>query len=129
QARQVVFRSDGSTELEPFRLENVRLGNRGVGVHDVAWQWQYRTSAGDAWTDIDITRHRILSVLDLPTAPWTPFPLDPAAVSLPWTDAMEVGCAWAAGSHTPSAIAARITESIWNLGGELFEYGCPIGAL
>jgi len=127
--RRVEFEPDGTTGLLPFRLENVRLRDRGVGVHDVAWLWQYRTGPEQPWTDMDVTRHRIYALLDLPTAPWNPFPVDPASISLPWTEAMEVGCAWAAGSHTPAAIAARITEGLWALGGELFEYGCPIGAL
>lgn len=127
--RRIEFGPAGSTEMELFQLENVRLGSRGVGVNDVTWLWQYRLGPEQAWTDIGSTRHRIFSVLNLPTAPWTPFPHDRAAVSLPWTDAMAVACVWAAGAHSPAAVAVRITERIWSLGGELFEYGCPIGAL
>lgn len=120
---------DGSSGLELFELQNVRLGSRGVGAHDVSWLWQYRTGPAEGWIDMGVTHHRIFSLLDLPTAPWTPFPHDPAALSLPWTDAMEVACAWAAWSHSTSAVAARVTEAVWSLGGTLFEYGCPIGAL
>lgn len=127
--RRVEFGAGGTTGLELFQLENVRLASRGVGVSDVAWRWQYRTGPGQVWMDMGVTRHRIFSVLDVATAPWTPFAIDRRATSLPWTDALELACAWAAGTHSPSAVAARITEAVWSLGGEFFEYGCPIGAL
>lgn len=127
--RWVQFGPDGTTEMEPFELQNVRLASRGVGVYRVNWLWQYRTGPTQPWTNVEVTHHRIYAALDLATAPWTPVPLDPTGAGLPWSEALEVACTWAAGALTRDDVARRITEGVWAMGGGRLEYGCPIGAM
>lgn len=131
-ARNVVIGANGSSGLVPFRLRNVRLRARGVGASTVVWRWQYREGAGSAWRDAGFTTHTICATLAEPTPPWRTAPLSAADTALPWTDALRIACRWAAGTHTRAETTRALANAIFALGadagGNLFEYGCEIGA-
>ncbi len=102
------------------------LAERGVGVQDIAWRWQWRADPGDDWVDVGTTAHRVYLLLDRPTGPWVAGTGDPANTQLPWTAVLDHACRWAEGSTTSEAAATRVTQAVFDLGPDLFEYGCPI---
>lgn len=128
-SRQVSFGPADSTGPQKFTLKNVRLASRGVGVSDIAWLWQFRAAPGDPWRDLQTTRHRVFTVVALPTAPWSDQPQPGDGTALPWTETLEFACRWATGARSRDDAARRITESVFALGGRLLEYSCPIGTL
>jgi len=103
----VSFDSAGYSGYETFQLENPTFRSYGVNAYNIAWRWQWRVRATDTWRDILITRHRAYVVLQAPTLPWTQ---TLGSTSLPWTDALEIACVWAAGATTRDLAAQRVTE-------------------
>jgi hypothetical protein len=121
----VAFSPDGTASQE-FELQNVRICDRGVGSHPVAWAWQYRLAPHHPWTDIGTTRHTIYTVLAPPTAPWVQEP-DADPTQLPWIDVLEIACRWASGARNKREAARRVTEHAFGLGAGVLRYGCMIG--
>ncbi len=125
-ARSVSF-ANGTSGPVTFNLTGVKLASAGIGVHTTEWRWQYRLPRKKAWQDIQITRHRIYTVLDVPTLPWQQQPYGQANVQLPWTDVLDYACRWALGATTFDAAAAGVTGNIYNLGPQVITYDCPNG--
>jgi hypothetical protein len=129
KARSVSFNANGETDFERFELQNVKLQSQGVGIGNIAWQWQYRVTPELPWQNFATSRHRIYSLLQTPTAPWQQFPFTRENTQLPWTDVLEYACRWATGARAPGVAATSITREIYQLGESILEYGCPIGAM
>jgi hypothetical protein len=129
KARSVSFKSNGETDFELFELQNVNLQNQGAGIHNIVWQWQYRVTPDAPWQDFASTRHRIYSLLQMPTAPWQQTPFTRANTQLPWAAVLEYACRWAMGDRSPGQAATSITREVFQLGETILEYGCPIGAM
>ncbi len=105
-------------------LEGTRLAEVGIGRHDVHWMWQWRPDGDSAWRTFATTRHRIYTVLDLPTAPWgQPSDLD-ASRSLPWADALDLACEWTSELHNIDEASATITRRLFNVGADRLRYDC-----
>jgi hypothetical protein len=126
KARSVTF-TNGLSGFVSFDLIYVALSSSAVGTHTTEWRWQYRRHPNAKWTDIDITRHRIYVVLDIPSAPWQQSPYDPANIQLPWTETLDHSCSWASGATTVDGAAAQITRGVNNLGPAVITYDCPGG--
>lgn len=126
RARTVTFGAGGQTPMETFELEDVRLQQWGVGARTVVWRWQYRTP-GRAWKAICTTRHRIYSILRVPTEPWQQQPFTVANQQLVWTDVLDYACAWADGATTADRAATLITRAVYRLGPSVITYDCPGG--
>ena len=124
--RPVTFAA-GKTGPLPFTLIHARLTRARVGVHTTEWRWQYRRSPNHPWTDIGVTRHRIYTVLDVPTAPWQQLPYSAANSQLPWTDVLDYACTWASGAGDAVAAAAGVTRGVYDLGPGVVTYDCPGG--
>jgi hypothetical protein len=127
KARQVNFSPNDPTVQEMFVLENPQLGKRSAGIHEVTWQWQYRAAPSLVWRNFALTRHKIFTVLAVPTRPWKQGPYHPANTQLPWTEVLEFACDWAFGTKTLDEAATRITENVYNLGRTSLRYGCETG--
>lgn len=121
---QVTFQSDGQTGFQTFELQNHRLLSAGVNISDVSWLWQYRLGPSDSWTDIVLSEHRIYTVLDTPTAPWQQLPFQPDNTQLPWTEVLDHACLWARTTMTNVSAATRVTQSLYDSGGEIVTYDC-----
>jgi hypothetical protein len=121
----ITFGPNGESPFHELPLAAVRIWTRGVGVDDIAWRWQIRRNTGDPWQDIGVTEHRIFTVLDRPTPPWTQLPMASTNTQLPWTDLLEYTCRWAAGAHTADEAASLITTAINGLGDSVVQYDCP----
>lgn len=128
KAKWIKFGPTEKTGMVTMGLQNVRLSSRGIDIHPVVWQWQYRLSATQPWINIDQTSHKIYSVLYSPTLPWVQQPFTRSNVALPWSEVLEFSCQWASGSMGLDAASQRITDAVYSLGDNLIEYGCPIGA-
>lgn len=102
----VSFDAAGESGWQTFQLDAPAFHAQGVAAFDMAWAWQWRLRAGDPWRPLLTTRHRIYVVLQAPTLPWVQ---TTGSSSLPWTDALDIACAWAAGATTPDAAATRVT--------------------
>jgi hypothetical protein len=126
--RLIEFGPNGLSELVSLELGNVRLANRGAGVQNINWLWQFRLPSDFIWRNIGQTSHRVYSTISRPTAPWLEQPFDETNTQLPWTDVLDVSCVWASGALSSLEVAERITLSVFELGSGLIEYGCPIGA-
>jgi hypothetical protein len=95
-------------------------------VHQVTWRWQYRV-AGGAWNDFEESRHRIYTLLKMPTEPWQQFPYNRTNTQLPWTDVLDYACRWAGGTFTLDDAAARLTDAVNDLGRAVVKYDCAGG--
>jgi hypothetical protein len=127
-ATSIMVPPDGQIGLVRLALMQSRLKSAGVGVHQVKWTWQYRETGTSAWTDFAASAHEIYTTLSLPTLPWLQSPAGAGNSALPWTEVLKHACVWAAGARTADDVATRICVAVHLLGGELLEYGCPIGA-
>lgn len=114
--RQIEFNAAGETGYETFELHNVRLWRAGVSVSNTEWRWQFRAKPSDHWTDFALTRHRIYTVLGIPGCPWEQTPHDDCNTQLPWADALEYACDWAAGAHDVDDAASMVTQNVYDLG-------------
>jgi hypothetical protein len=112
EAKTVAFDANGLSGLETFTLIYHKLKTASVGIRTTDWKWQERKTHAkkSKWTTFDTTQHRIYTVLDMPVAPWTQGGGNDT--QLPWTDALDKACAWAAGTTTKDAAAAAITRSV-----------------
>lgn len=127
EARTVTF-VNGQTGLTSFTLIHTRLSTMSVGSHTTEWRWQYRLPGKKTkWKDLAITRHRIYTILDLPTAPWQQTPYQQSNVQLPWTDVLDYACLWALGASNAVAAAAGVTRGVNDLGPTIVTYDCPGG--
>jgi hypothetical protein len=126
-ARSVEVRLDGNTGFEEFRLLNPRFRERGVGVHEATWLWQYRDRRGGAWRDMTTTSHQIYTLVSVPTHPWAQLPFDSDNTQLPWADVLGWACTWASGARTRETAAAAITRRVHELGPARIRYNCVNG--
>lgn len=126
EARWVSF-AGGSTGPVVFTLIHTRLDDARVGARTTEWRWQYRLSSTDPWVDIEVTRHRIYTLLDLPTAPWQQQPYLSSNTQLPWSDVLDYACQWALGAGTAVQAAGGVTRGVNQLGPNVVAYDCPGG--
>ena len=119
----VSFDAAGDSGWQTFQLDGPTFHAHGVAVFDMAWAWQWRLKAGDPWRPLLTTRHRIYIVLREPTLPWVQ---TTGSTSLPWADALDIACAWAAGATTTDAAATRVTAG-YNGNGHV-QYDTTSGA-
>jgi hypothetical protein len=112
----------GETGFVTFELKDVRIWDVGVGAHDVAWRWQYRLPPDGDWTGFDTSAHRIYTVLKTPEPPWQQQHYEPSNTLLPWADALDRACAWAAGAKDADAAAELVTRAANDLGAGLLHY-------
>ncbi len=115
KAKEIAFGSNGKSDFETFDLQDVWLWKRGVGIFPVKWQWEYRVKPATQWQKFEESAHRIYVVLETPKKPWNQnytgeFGRD--NIQLPWTDALDKACFWAAGARTKDKAAALITKKI-----------------
>ena len=122
----VTFGAGGQTPMESFDLEHVRIHRWGVGARTVVWRWQYRVGR-HPWKSIGTTRHRIYSLLSVPTLPWQQQPFVITNLQLPWTDVLDYACAWAHGARTVDRAAGLVTRAAYRLGPSVISYDCPGG--
>jgi hypothetical protein len=110
--RTVSFDANGISGLETFTLAYHKLKTASVGIRTTDWQWQQRNPHGKGakWSTFDATQHRIYTVLDTPAGPWTQGSGN--NTQLPWTDALDKACAWAAGTTTKDEAAAAVTRAV-----------------
>jgi len=130
--REIRFDANGETDLEDFELQNVLIWTVGVSVSTTEWRWQFRATGTDRWTDFAITRHRIYTVLQIPNCPWQQNPSEEEITQLPWAEALEYACDWAAGALDVDEVAMLVTRNVYDLGlshfrydGSLSFYSCP----
>jgi hypothetical protein len=117
---------NGTTGFVFFELINP-LNHACVGVRDVHWHWQFRLGPHHKWHHFATTRHRIYTVLDVQTGPWTQAPYNAANTQLPWTDVLDYACHWAAGASSIDMAAALVTQCVYALGPGVISYDCPGG--
>ena len=118
----VSFDSNGNSGYQSFELENTTFHNFGINRYNISWRWQWRKHTSDAWRDIVVTRHRIFIILERPALPWVQ---TSGSSSLPWTDALEIACNWAAGATDKDNAAALITDR-YNSNGKV-SYDSSVG--
>jgi len=115
---------NGSTGAVAFELIDPPAAHGYVTIRDVTWHWEYRLGPHHAWHRFDTTRHRLYTVLAVPTAPWRQAPLN---TQLPWTDVLDYACRWAAGAASADMAAALVTQAVYALGPSIVTYDCPGG--
>jgi hypothetical protein len=115
--------AESMTEAEvTVDLRQHTIGSLGVWVSNTSWRWQFNEGLGP-WTDIVTTSHRIFCLVDHPTLPWQQDYMDGSNRRLPWVDALEFACSWAAGARGYDAVLTAIVRGIWNAGSMgLFRY-------
>lgn len=107
----VNFNNGVSTpEYVTLSLPHHTLAGGGVQAVDASLVWQYK-DAGHPWTPMTTSQHRIYAVLGTPTMPWKQN-ADLNETQLPWSEALEFGCAWASGQTTEDGALGAITQKI-----------------
>lgn len=106
----------GESVFVSFDLEDVLIADAGISKSDVVWHWEFRLSDCDSWTEFARTRHRIYTVLALPTDPWKPLSPNIQNTQLPWTEVLDVACDWAAGKQDIVTATTETTRNINSLG-------------
>lgn len=109
----VSFDASGNSGWQTFQLEAPAFHAGGVQAFDMAWSWQWRLRPTDAWRPLLTTHHRIYVLLRAPTLPWVQ---TAGSATLPWTDALDIACRWAAGATTPDAAAGAVTRGYYGSG-------------
>jgi hypothetical protein len=135
ECRNVLGRVDATTiafagsqsGLQVLTLHDVKLHDWGVGVRETTWHWQVRDDPDDEWEHFATTRHRIYSILGMPTAPWQQTPFNSANTQVLWTDVLDYACWWAFGARSADRAAGRITRHVYELGPAVLTYDCPGG--
>jgi hypothetical protein len=119
KAKPVTF-SGGKTGFQSFDLQCVRIWDVGVGRQDIVWRWQFRLNGTEDWIDLAVTTHRIYTVLNVPTLPWLQIDHEPSNTQLPWIAVLDHTCAsdWAGNAQDTDEAAARITQRVFDLGGQ-----------
>ena len=125
-ARHCALAPDGDSGLVLFAVRGGWLPSAPVGIHRVAWRWQYRTHADAPWTDFAQSEHEVYTTLLPPSAPWAGAPFVDANAALAWSDVLTIACQWAAGANTTDEAASLICLRLFALGGFRFEYGCAV---
>ena len=116
---------NGGQEFELFDLENVRIHSSGVTACDIIWRWQFRAGSSD-WIDFATTTHRIHTVLAMPNQPWEPNSTEASNTQVPWSEALDYACRWAASALNIDEAATSVTHRVNGLGGKLVTYqGSP----
>ncbi|HEY6806994.1 MAG TPA: hypothetical protein VI306_25680 [Pyrinomonadaceae bacterium] len=129
----------GTSNLIPLTLTNVRIPDVGVSASNVIWRWQFSLNPNNpqSWANVitspigtsavrNTTTHRIYTVLDLPGNPWQSTATRSSNIQIPWTEVLEVACAWAAGAQDVDAAAGLITERVNGLGNNqavVYDFG------
>jgi len=111
------------TETEvTVELYGHSLGNM-IWMTDTSWRWQFRAGF-TPWRDIVTTHHRAYCIPSHPvepaSAPWRQSS-DLSDAKLPWLDAIDLACAWAAGSRDRDMTMRAIVRGIWG-NGHLLRY-------
>lgn len=112
-AKAVLLDGSGQSASEIFHLHDHRLRAPQVGIHIVHWTWQYRSKFWfwHRWITFAHTIHRVYSILRIPSGPWSQDASFNNAL-LPWVDALDKACVWAAGANDPDAAAAAVTRAV-----------------
>lgn len=125
-----------STAEVTVPLSDHRIGGTGVWVSNTSWRWQYASEPG-SWSDIVTSRHRVYCLIDHPTRPWQQEYMGGDNPRLPWTNALDLACEWAAWSRTADSVASAMTRGVWDagvsgllryeVGSSAFVSGGPLG--
>lgn len=113
--------SPGETGFQTFILEDVRIQDAGVGVHDIVWRWQFRVDGTNDWIDLAVTIHRIYTVVRVPKEPWSQ-EHKPSNTQLPWIEVLEKACDWAARAMNVDDAAAMIARCVNGLGPTVIHF-------
>jgi hypothetical protein len=96
-----------------LNLAHHQIGTSGILRQDVRWDWFYKAPDG-TWVSMGSSSHRIYVVLGAPSLPWLQPPTAPASSSqLPWVEALDHACLWAAGKLNPLEAATAITQAVY----------------
>ncbi len=122
RARKVEFKPDGESEFVSFELNKHWVDKRGVGVHTVTWDWQWRLKPTDPWTTFWTSHHRIYTLLQVPQPPWQQTPYSDSNTQLPWSEVLDHACLWAAYATTTDDAATLVTRSLNAKGPAVLTY-------
>jgi hypothetical protein len=96
----------------PLSLPHHKIGADGILRQDIQWDWFYKATDG-TWISMGSSSHRIYVVLDAPFLPWLQPPTPPAAeTQLPWVEALDRACLWAAGTLNSLDAAGAVTKAV-----------------
>ena len=99
-------------EFVTLTLAHHQIGASGILKQDIQWDWFYKSTDG-TWVAMGSSSHRVYVVLDTPFLPWLQPPTPAASVTqLPWVDALDQACLWAAGKLNPFDAAAAVTQAV-----------------
>jgi hypothetical protein len=99
-------------EFVTLNLAHHQIGPPGILKQDIQWDWFYKSTDG-TWVAMGSSSHRIYVVLDTPFLPWLQPPTPPASeTQLPWVDALDQACVWAAGKRNPVDAASAVTQAV-----------------
>lgn len=123
----VVFPQSPTGAIETEQEVTVTLYGHSLGnmiwTSDTAWRWQFRAALAP-WQDMVTTHHRTYCIpthpVDPGSAPWRQSS-DLADPKLPWIDAIDLACMWAAGSRDFDVTMRAIVRGLWG-NGHLLRY-------
>lgn len=112
----VRFVSEKAIDI-PFTFAADGILKSGASASDLKWRWQFSTDQKEEGTEFQTTEHRIYTVPVMPSCPWEPLSCVSSNIQVPWTEALEYACHWAAGVTTDLDLAATmVTRRVFSLG-------------
>jgi hypothetical protein len=107
---------DNKADAIVFHISSEKLRNVGTSASDQNWSWQYSADA-EKWFPFQATCHRVYVVPKTPARPWEPDCDSATNIQVPWTEALEYACHWAAGVTKDVDLATTmITRRVYALG-------------
>lgn len=121
--RSVGVRGEGAEVADLVIDVTPAEGGPGVVKESLSWCWQYRVDGSRGWTDFARTEHDLYVVLDAPAPPWGQPGGGPH--ELPWLDALDIACEWAANARTTEEAAGAIARRLhhFSVGSRYARYG------
>ena len=100
-----------------LQLDGVLLRNAAVGLHTVVWKWEQSADGNGGWQEFAESTHQVFVIVGQPEAPWGRPSV--ARRIVPWHEAMELACTWAAGKRTAAEVTEVLTETLDGLAGRM----------
>ncbi|HEV7681759.1 MAG TPA: hypothetical protein VGO68_06530 [Pyrinomonadaceae bacterium] len=119
------FENQILSEWKVCELEGARVTEVGVGKWEIEWDWSLEPDIGPLTQQA--TKHVIYTLKAKPNRPWGQ-PGDKPPYELPWADALDWACRWAAQAKDLPEIAGMITREIYALGPEKLKFNGSTGA-
>lgn len=99
-----------------FDVDGRRLETGGVDAHHAVWHWHWHSEEEPAPQDLGLSEHLLFVTIAPPEEPWSGDRGPSQHRTRPWLAPLLQACRWGRGATTRHEAAARVVESVFELG-------------